>query len=116
MLPCDCAARADVASVHSDEIDDAFEAFTLVQSRGDYELLKCSTCQTLWIVDRVSRGPLAVRCKSIDLWRTFDDGPYRKWLVVQHHGGVSDQKCLQRGCAGHALKGVAFCVEHLLQW
>lgn len=112
-MPCDCAHRADASEISPDDVEEFVRGFARIQGRGEYELLRCTACESLWIVDQLSRGPIAVRCASIDVWRNFDDAPYRRRFLIDHHGGFSETKCLQRGCSSLALRGVAFCPDHI---
>lgn len=113
---CGCAGRADFFEPHPDEELPEFLA-GLSRVRGElrdvYKLHRCVGCGQLWIVDDVTRGPLAVRARAESDLDDFDERPYRRALGISRHGGVQDRECLQRGCSERALRGVALCVDHL---
>jgi hypothetical protein len=114
MQPCDCTSRPDYFDVHPEELGEFLAGFErLTHERlALHHLYRCVDCDTLWIVDDVTRGPMAVRCRLPTDIDGFDERPIRRELCIRMHGGLSDKTCLFRGCKNHAMKSIAFCVEH----
>ena len=112
---CSCSDRPEFFDLHPDEALPDFLS-DLVREGERHEaghgLFRCSECNTLWIVDDLSRGPLAVRAASIDDFTHFDEKPYRRSLLIENHGGPGSEECLQAGCKKKALKDIVFCVDH----
>jgi hypothetical protein len=114
MRPCDCELRPDYFDIHPDALEAFLESFDRITSeRLDiYHLYQCPACRTFWIVDDISRGPIAVRAASPFEIKSFDDRPYRRDLAITMHGGLSGEKCKFAGCKNSAMKGIVFCVDH----
>ncbi len=112
---CSCNDRPEFFDLHPDEaLPDFLD--NLVQEGDRHEaghgLYRCPECDTLWIVDDLSRGPLAVRAASVNDFTKFDEKPYRRSLLIENHGGLGSEDCLQASCEKKVLKGMVFCVDH----
>lgn len=114
MVPCDCERRDEYFDIHPDAIDAFLDDFIQVTSDllANYHLYRCVSCKTLWIVDDVTRGPMAVRATSESDIRDFDERVYRRHLCIQMHGGLNDRHCSFQNCENHALRGTRTCVDH----
>jgi hypothetical protein len=114
MRPCDCQHRPPFFDIHPDELRTFLEGFDqLTNQRLEiYHLYRCSACDTLWIVDDSTRGPMAVRAANAFEIKSFDERPYRRELLIAMHGGLEESKCMFIGCNNRALKGIVFCVDH----
>jgi hypothetical protein len=115
MNPCDCSSRREYFDIHPDYVNEFLDAFEqLTEDRmEEYHLYRCGTCQSLWIVDERSRGPMAVRVSTPSEIDNFDERPYRRTLLIEMHGGLDEKECMFRGCAQMVMKGCAFCVDHV---
>jgi hypothetical protein len=114
MQPCDCQARAEFFDIHPEDLAAFLIGFAQLTTdrREIYHLFRCPVCRTLWLVDDMTRGPMAVRVHSEAAALGFDERPYRRQLAVDMHGGVTEQKCAFAGCGNRALRRIAFCVDH----
>jgi hypothetical protein len=114
MQPCDCQARPEFFDIHPEDLTAFLAGFTqlTIDRREIYHLFRCPTCQTFWLVDDMTRGPMAVRVQSESAALGFDERPYRRELAVAMHGGVAEDKCAFVGCGNRALRGIVFCVDH----
>jgi len=114
MQPCDCQTRPCFFDLHPDAVDEFLEGFEqLTHDRlKNFHLFRCSECSSLWVVDDVSRGPMAVRASSNSAIESFDERPYRRELAIAMRGGLSKTKCAFIGCGNHAMGRMAFCVDH----
>jgi hypothetical protein len=114
MKPCDCQSRGEFFAIHPDDLSGFLDGFVRQSDdqKAIYHLYKCRTCDAVWLVDDVTRGPMAVRYKGGSL-ADFDEKPYRRELCIEMHGGISTSKCAFEGCENLALKDRALCVEHV---
>jgi hypothetical protein len=115
MRPCDCESRPAFFGIHPDELEDFLDGFDqLTNDRFvEYHLFRCPACTTLWIVDDMTRGPMAVRAADAREIEGFDERPYRRELLIAMHGGLSERTCMWVRCDNRAVNGVVFCVNHL---
>lgn len=115
MQPCDCQHRPAFFDIHPDELEAFLDGFDqLTDDRlADYHLFRCPACQSLWIVDDVTRGPMAVQATTALDIRSFDERPYRRELAIAMHGGLGEGTCMFTRCSNRAVRGVVFCVDHL---
>jgi hypothetical protein len=113
MTPCNCRERLPFFDIHPDELEAFLNGFEqLTHGREDFHLFRCPSCGSFWIVDDVTRGPMAVRAASAIEINSFDERPYRRDLMIAWHGGLTENKCLFAGCDNRTLKGIVFCVDH----
>ncbi|HTV49251.1 MAG TPA: hypothetical protein VMG59_12500 [Phycisphaerae bacterium] len=114
MQPCDCQTRRDFFNIHPEELRNFLLGFVQLTTdrHADYHLYRCPLCNTLWLVDDTTRSPMAVRVSSEAAAIDFDERPYRRQLMVEWHGGVTDQKCNFIDCNNRALRGIVYCVDH----
>ncbi len=114
--PCNCNTQPDFLDIHPDKLEDFLAGFDQLEGsayQGIYHLYACNACGGLWIIDDTTRGPMAVRVESESELIGFDERPYRRELCIVMHGGLSNTKCMYRGCEQHALRGGVFCVDHV---
>src|SRR5262245_31030029 len=114
MRPCDCHYRPPFFAIHPDELAtflDGFEQLTNERSEI-YHLFRCPTCGSFWIVDDMTRGPMAVQAASAFEINSFDERPYRRELAIAMHGGLAETKCIFIGCNNRSLSSIVFCVDH----
>jgi hypothetical protein len=123
MTPCNCQVRPHFFDIHPDDLDSFLAGFEQVTSLGgvkvtigrvdEFHVYRCRSCVTLWIVDDETRGPMAVRIMHPSEIHSFDGRPYRRELMIASYGGLSDRRCVWRGCYNLAMQGgILFCVDH----
>jgi hypothetical protein len=114
MQPCDCPTRPTFFDVHPDTLSEFLAGFDKLSAdrRAIYHLYRCPTCQTLWLVDDMTRGPIAVRVQSEAASIDFDERPYRRELAIAMHGGLDEGRCMFMGCHNRPLRGRVICVDH----
>ena len=113
MSTCTCLNQSDFFEIHPGQLEDFVADLVQLDERSPFRLYSCPSCGTLWIVDYWMRGPMAVRAAEREDWQDFDERPYRRQLVIEHHGGLGDATCLWRGCNNKVLRGMAFCPDHV---
>ena len=85
---------------------------------GDWsDLHKCKSCGQLWRIDKPDRlqEGYAFKLDSEDDWEQVEVKQLSKDLLLQSRGGITEQKCIWKGCTGFQVRGVAFCIDHLYE-
>ena len=113
---CQCAELPEVIYFGSEP--DVFQSTLVELSVGNWvKLFRCSDCEQLWRIDEWDKyqTQFAAKVPDIDTWETYDTTPFEKQLLLQSRGGLSDNICTWARCGQPAVKGVAFCVDHLFE-
>ena len=78
------------------------------------ELSKCRVCGQHWQVDVRDKYQTncALKIDAPESWQSFDDKHFRLQLLVETHGGFSQEQCKMSECQNKALKSLAFCQFH----
>jgi len=78
---------------------------------------RCDECGQVWRVDQPDRlqVSLAIKAPTPELaeWTPAEDRAARLEYLVRSYGGEGAEGCMWAGCPHRALRGVAFCAEHL---
>ncbi len=90
MKPCDCQSRREFFAIHPDDLSGFLDGFARESyiPKAIYHRYACPICQTTWLVDGTTRGPMAIRRADDDFGEPFDDRPYRRQLCIEMHGGL----------------------------
>jgi hypothetical protein len=78
-------------------------------------LCRCAICGQLWRIDEWDKyqDQVAIKVSAIESWDSCDYKPLKLQLLVNARGGLSKEQCAWANCSHVAVKGVAFCAEHL---
>lgn len=78
-------------------------------------LYSCPSCGTLWAVDEWDKYTWQVvsRVKERAKWAEEERIEEKKQLLLHSRGGETEDECMWMGCKGKAVKGVAYCIDHL---
>jgi hypothetical protein len=81
------------------------------------ELWRCPMCCQHWQLDIWDKlqTSLAIKVAEPDRWQTFDDIPARLDFLIRSRGGLSDARCVWRGCGASCLKQSAYCPTHAFE-
>lgn len=83
---------------------------------GDWvKLMRCPECGQLWKVDEWDKYQTlyALKVPSNEGWKKIDSTPLIKERMVRNRGGLESSKCMWDQCSLNAVKGSAYCVNHL---
>jgi hypothetical protein len=111
---CQCATLPEV--IYLESKPSGFESALVELSVGNWvKLFCCSECKQLWRIDEWDKyqTQFAAKVPDIETWRSYDIVPFQKQLLLQSRGGLSDNICNWARCGKPAVKGVAFCIDHL---
>ncbi|MGY6217382.1 hypothetical protein ACW73L_19685 [Methylolobus aquaticus] len=112
-MTCQCSTLPE--ALYLDDYPPGFrETLTLIAT-GDWVELYRSQCGQMWRIDGYDklRTQLAIKIREMHGWEQIDSKPLVLDLLTRSHGGCSDTRCLMADCRDLALKGLAFCAEHL---
>jgi len=79
-------------------------------------LKQCKTCGQLWRVDVWDRlqTQFAVKLETDENWTSIDITELQKGFLLNSRGGTDPgNTCIWVGCNLSAVKGVAYCINHL---
>jgi hypothetical protein len=85
---------------------------------GDWvKLCRCDRCGQLWRIDVPDKyqPQIAVKVPAIDNWESLESKPFVLEHLIRSRGGLSEDLCVFAGCGKAAIKGVAYCAEHLYE-
>ncbi|MBB5358049.1 hypothetical protein HDE76_001255 [Rhodanobacter sp. ANJX3] len=111
---CLCATLPD--AVYIDYQPSAFVGSMVQLAVGNWvELCRCSSCGQLWRIDEWDKYQVqvAIKVSAVEGWDSFDFKPIQLKLLVNARGGLTNECCAWANCNHHAVKGVAYCAEHL---
>jgi hypothetical protein len=117
---CNCARLHDCERPHPTRAE-FLAPFDLVSSpeHAYDELFRCRVCGQHWMVGRPdgSHGgnlnPDAFKIADVDGWRSFDRRAAADARFIRDSGGLSEARCLRKGCEERAVRGFVFCVRDL---
>lgn len=77
-------------------------------------LNQCPDCKQLWHIDIAKQNQigLCIKVNSDKEWRQLDPTQVRIQLMVQNHGGLSQESCRWKQCTNNCVNGLAFCPYH----
>lgn len=112
---CQCAELPNVF-VGNDEknpFNDTLEELEWAPQRWA-TLNRCPICQQLWHIDIAKQNDIGV-CAKITTeqdWQQLDTTNLKIQLMVQNHGGITNDTCQWKQCDQLCVKGLAFCPGH----
>ena len=113
---CQCATLPEV--IYLESKPDGFEATLVELAVGNWvKLFRCSDCKQLWRIDGWDKyqTQFAAKVPSIEAWEMYDSTALQKQLLLQSRGDLSDGICSWARCGKPAVRGVAFCIDHLYE-
>lgn len=112
LFGCKCAKRPNwvIANEHSKSFNSMQE---VKAKRNAFTVLKkCKKCGQHWQVDVDYKSlGFAIKINDAKNWLSLSDFQSRKEAIIEHHGGISSQKCRWNGCDNNALLDMVFCVS-----
>jgi hypothetical protein len=114
-MNCECAGLPDLFKLESRP---RFASETNQIAVGNWvRLHQCGSCGQLWRIDEWDKyqSQFAVRVPSAETWEAFDASELQKQFLISSRGGLEDSECAWSGCFHPRVKGVAYCVDHLLR-
>jgi hypothetical protein len=113
-MKCICIQRNPLV-----EITDSYQGFTetlnTIELGNWVKLMQCSECLQYWKVDEWDKyqALYAVKIQSKDRWGKYDATLLIKERMIQNRGGLESVKCMWENCSLNAVRGSAYCVDHL---
>ena len=88
--PCNCQHRSGAFEFRQGEFTRLLVGLERITHdwHTAYHLYKCKSCGTLWIIDDMAGGTIAVKAESETEIEHFDERPYRRELAKQDARGV----------------------------
>lgn len=113
-MKCSCAQQDALVDI-TDGYPRFAERFDLVATGNWVKLMRCPTCGQLWKVDEWDKYQTlyALKIAHQEFWESADATSLVKDRMVQNRGGLSDDKCMWQHCKLKAVRGSAYCVNHL---
>ena len=111
-MSCPCATLDEIEKTENHAA--FFESLPVLEVGNWVKLCQCQNCGQLWSVDEWSKGNISFARKKSNKsnWEEADIEAQKRFLL-KSRGIQEDVTCMQSGCKKRALKGVAFCVDHL---
>jgi len=114
-MVCDCATLPDIFKL---ETHPELEKRTVEVATGSWvRLHRCKECSQLWRIDEWDKYQIqfVVRVPPGTSWQELDADPLQKQFLLQSRGGATNSECAWAGCHGSAVRGVAYCIDHLYE-
>jgi len=115
-MQCSCGDRSTLVEISRNYAE--FVAGMRCLETGDWvKLLQCPACGQLWRTDEWDRYQALYACKlnSPAGWESTGIEALIKERIIENHGGLDTSSCLAKDCQQRALKGKAYCVDHLYE-
>lgn len=113
-MKCKCYSLSEVFYI--DQGPNGFEKnLKQLDVENWMRLYQCPECGQLWAIDEWDKYSWQVVSKvtEIEGWADDQREKERKNLLLTERGGTTEEKCVWAGCNARAVKGVAYCLEHL---
>lgn len=116
-MSCNCADLAETCYAKPNETQFVRD-FTFIEVDADNwrELYECPACHQVWAVehDEIMNKfhRLAFKLRSKSDWFKYDYQSAIENFKIEEHGGLSNKKCLQKGCTNWALLNCYLCAKH----
>jgi hypothetical protein len=113
-MRCKCSKLPD--AFYLEDAPRGFERNLVREATGDWMWLGlCPNCQSLWAIDEWDKyiPQVVSRVDNRDNWDKSVTAEKRKQLLLESRGGFSNKECVWVDCHEKAVKGVAFCLNHL---
>jgi hypothetical protein len=113
-MKCQCSQFPDIVKLDDHPVVGRFDE---LETGVWMRLVRCPHCGQLWSVDEWEKyqTQFAVRIPQREGWREFDATPFRRHYLIQSRGGLTDEKCVWKGCEQRRVHGVVYCADHLYQ-
>lgn len=81
------------------------------------KLMRCPVCGQYWKVDEWDKYQTlyAFKLQNESNWQSFDLTPQIKSSMIKKRGGLQHTNCMRASCKNRAVKGSAYCVDHLYE-
>jgi hypothetical protein len=113
---CQCSTLPE--TIYLESKPSGFDLTLVELAVGNWvKLFRCSACKQLWRIDEWDKyqTQFAAKVPDIEAWESYDTTPFQKQLLLQSRGGLSNDICNWAACGKPAVKGVAFCIDHLFE-
>jgi hypothetical protein len=113
-MRCSCDGKRDLV-----EIGHCYAEFVAglhcLEIGNWVKLLQCLECGQFWRTDEWDKyqAQYALKLSSPTDWESVDMASLIKGRMIENHGGLDSPVCLAKDCQAHALKGRAYCIDHL---
>ncbi len=112
-MKCSCIQRNSLVEI-TDGYPGFTETFKTIEFGNWVTLMQCSECLQYWKVDECDKYQTlnAMKIQSKDNWEEYGTSLIKE-RMIQNRGGLENVKCIWKNCALNAVRGSAYCVDHL---
>ena len=115
-MSCSCAhyeTLVDITNNHTEFVNN----FDFIEYGDWVKLMRCQSCGQLWKVDEWDKyqALYAQKISELETWKAVDSATLVKERMIKNRGGLDANRCLWKECSLKAVKGNAYCVNHLYE-
>jgi hypothetical protein len=110
---CGCRDLGNLEDITTD-YPSFTKAFRSIKAANWLKLMRCPDCHQLWCVSEWDKYQVlyALKIENEETWESENESLIKEKMML-NRGGIDGVKCLWQKCALNALKGSAYCVDHL---
>lgn len=113
---CNCGELESLADI-TQSYTEFIKNLQLLSYGQQVKLMKCFTCNQLWIVEEWDKyqASYAVKIQTDVNWQDFDFSDLIKERIIHNRGGLGLSKCVYANCESRQVNSSAYCAHHLYE-